>query len=127
LYCIWAFLSEKPAVEDVIFDVMNYGSKSYYNIMKDFQNEKCLANFSLKMLVVRSIEWKPYSVQLKDGIYFAKIDPDSDVLTLIIKHLKETGRRTKWIIYDLRRKYGVYYDLNDAEIVMMDLEHQIIG
>jgi hypothetical protein len=36
------------------------------------------------MLVVRSIEWKPYSVQLKDGIYFAKIDPDFDVLTLIL-------------------------------------------
>jgi hypothetical protein len=26
--------------------------------------------------------------QLKDGIYFAKIDPDFDVLTLIIRHLK---------------------------------------
>jgi hypothetical protein len=28
----------------------------------------------------------------------------------------------KWIIYDLRRKYGVYYDLNEVEIITMDLD-----
>jgi predicted lipoprotein len=39
--------------------------------------------------------------QLKDGIYFAKIDPILcfDVAQSILKQIS----RSKWIIYDLRR------------------------
>lgn len=59
---------------------------------------------------------------LRDGIYFAKIEPDFDVLTLIIKHFKNRYQDQKWLIYDLRRKYGVYWDLNTTEVVSIDLD-----
>jgi probable DNA metabolism protein len=58
---------------------------------------------------------------LKDGIYFARIDPDFDVLTLIIKHFKSRYQDQQWMIYDLRRKYGAYYDLQNVEIITLDL------
>jgi hypothetical protein len=55
-----------------------------------------------------------------------KIDPDFDVLTLIIKHFKKSLQDPKWIIYDLRHKYGVYYDLNDRNCDD-GFRHQIVG
>jgi len=125
-YIIYAFLSEKTGVENVIFDVINYSVKNpTINIMKDFANESVLQISQLTKNVGREKHRMEAFIrfeQLKDGIYFAKIDPDFDVLTLIIRHFKNRYQDQKWIIYDLRRKYGVYYDLKDAEIVMMDLD-----
>ena len=59
---------------------------------------------------------------LKDNVYFAKIDPDFDVLTLLIPHFKNRYQDQKWLIYDLRRKYGVYYDLETVTIVTLDFD-----
>lgn len=53
--------------------------------------------------------------QLKDGVYFAKIAPDFNVLPLIFRHFKERYKDQQWIIYDETRKYGIFYDLENAE------------
>lgn len=46
-----------------------------------------------------------------DDIYFAPISPDYNCLSLIINHFKERFADQKWIIYDIKRDYGFYYDL----------------
>lgn len=123
---IYAFLSEKPGIEDVLFNVINYSVENpKLNILKDFANDNVLQIVQLTKSVGREKHRMEAFVrfeQLKDGIYFAKIDPDFDVLTLIIRHFKNRYQDQKWLIYDLRRKYGVYYDLKDIEIVSMDLD-----
>ena len=123
---IWAFLSEKIGVENIIFNVINYAVQNpTVNIMKDFSNDSVLQISQLTKNVgceKHRMEAFIRFEQLKDGIYFAKIDPDFDVLTLLIKHFKNRYQDQKWIIYDLRRKYGVYYDLNEVEIITMDLD-----
>ncbi|MGM8362309.1 TIGR03915 family putative DNA repair protein [Flavobacterium sp. ARAG 55.4] len=122
---IYAFLSEKPGIEDVLFNVIHYSVENpKLNILKDFANDNVLQVVQLTKSVGREKHRMEAFVrfeQLKDGIYFAKIDPDFDVLTLIIRHFKNRYQDQKWLIYDLRRKYGVYYDLKDIEIVSMDL------
>ena len=123
---IYAFLSEKQGIEDVLFNVINYAVENpKVNIMKDFANEAVLQISQLTKNVGREKHRMEAFIrfeQLKDGIYFAKIEPDFDVLTLIIRHFKNRYQDQKWLIYDLRRKYGVYYDLKDIEIVSMDLD-----
>ena len=123
---IYAFLSEKPGIEDVLFNVINYSVENpKLNILKDFANDNVLQIVQLTKSVGREKHRMEAFIrfeQLKDGIYFAKIDPDFDVLTLIIRHFKNRYQDQKWLIYDLRRKYGVYYDLKDIEIVSMDLD-----
>lgn len=123
---IYAFLSEKPGIEDVLFNVINYSVENpKLNILKDFANDNVLQIVQLTKSVGREKHRMEAFVrfeQLKDGIYFAKIDPDFDVLTLIIRHFKNRYQDQKWLIYDLRRKYGVYYDLKEIEIVSMDLD-----
>jgi len=46
-----------------------------------------------------------------NGLYFAVITPDFNVLPLISDHFKNRYADQKWLIYDKRRQYGLYYDL----------------
>lgn len=47
----------------------------------------------------------------RGGIYFAAIEPDFNVLPLINSHFKSRYADQKWIIYDLKRNFGIAYDL----------------
>lgn len=58
--------------------------------------------------------------KLKDDIYYAGLEPDFNVLPLLIKHFKNRYADQKWLIYDIKRKYGIYYDLHDVEYISMD-------
>jgi probable DNA metabolism protein len=57
----------------------------------------------------------------KDGLYFASIEPDFDVLPLISKHFNSRYADQKWVIYDLKRNYGLYYDLEKVDIINISL------
>ncbi|MFN8364013.1 MAG: DUF4130 domain-containing protein [Cloacibacterium normanense] len=52
---------------------------------------------------------------LQDEVYFAKIEPDFNVLPLIRKHFKERYADQKWMIFDLKRHYGIFYDLKEVQ------------
>lgn len=52
-----------------------------------------------------------------DNIYFAEIEPDYNVIPLIAGHFRRRYADQEWIIYDKRRKYGIYYDLQKVEEV----------
>ena len=127
---IYAVLSEKVGVEDLLFKVINYAvANKNQNVMKDFSNDAVLQVSQLTKSVGREKHRMEAFIRfelLKDGIYFAKIDPDFDVLTLIMNHFKNRYQDQKWLIYDLRRKYGVFYDLKNVEIVSLDLDLKLI-
>lgn len=46
----------------------------------------------------------------KDGTYFAIIRPDYNVVPLIVPHFEDRFADQPWIIYDIRRSYGCYYN-----------------
>ena len=58
--------------------------------------------------------------QLKDGLYFATIEPDFNVLPLITPHFADRYADQHWLIYDTRRSYGIYYDLTQTQEVYFD-------
>ena len=45
----------------------------------------------------------------------AIVQPDFNVLPLIEKHFRERYADQRWLIYDVRRKYGLYYDLQTVD------------
>ena len=53
----------------------------------------------------------------KDELYYAIIQPDFNVLPLIEKHFR--------LIYDVRRKYGLYYSLQTVEEVQINFAENI--
>lgn len=55
------------------------------------------------------------------GLFFAVIAPDFNVLPLIVKHFADRYRDQHWLIFDKRRNYGIYYDLQSVEEVKISL------
>ncbi|NDV66746.1 TIGR03915 family putative DNA repair protein [Bacteroides sp. 224] len=65
----------------------------------------------------------------EDGTFFAPIEPIYNSLPLSIEHFKDRFADQKWIIYDLKRGYGFYYDLQTVTEVSFNSKetHLITG
>ena len=55
-----------------------------------------------------------------DELFHATIEPDFDVLPLIVAHFTKRYADQRWLIYDKRRGYGLYYDLTRTDIVQFE-------
>ncbi len=55
----------------------------------------------------------------RDNMYVAAIDPDHDVVKLLSSHFRARFSDRHWLIYDTRRKYGIYYDMKSVQEVSM--------
>lgn len=120
---LYAYSSESETMEHIISNVIFYAiSYPGKNILNDYSNPFVLQLSKLVKSVGREKHRMEAFVRfelLKDNIYFAKINPDFNVLPLITAHFKERYQDQKWIIYDEKRKYGIYYDLNEITIISL--------
>ncbi len=64
-----------------------------------------------------------------DGTYFAAFEPAYNVLSLTIRHFKDRFCDMRWLIYDVKRQYGYYYDLKTVEEVTFETKeaHLVSG
>lgn len=64
-----------------------------------------------------------------DGTYFAAMESLYDVLPLTIPFFKDRFADQCWLIYDLKREYGYYYDLKEVLEVRFEKkeEHLLSG
>ena len=61
----------------------------------------------------------------KDQIYFASIEPDFNVLPLISSHFKKRYADQEWLIYDVKRHYGISYNLKEVSVVDFEFHNQL--
>lgn len=119
----YAFLSEQTGVEAILLDYIRYAFSQKGTVDKDFSHPSILKIAQIAKSVGREKHRMEAFVRFrltKDDIYFANIEPDFNVLPLIEKHFKRRYADQKWVIYDIKRGYGIYYDLDKVEIINMD-------
>ncbi|MFD1062172.1 TIGR03915 family putative DNA repair protein [Winogradskyella litorisediminis] len=119
----YSFLSEQPQIENVILNYIKQVFSSSKNIESDFANPSVLKLSKTAKSVGREKHRMEAFVRFrltKDEYYFASISPDFDVLPLISKHFKNRYADQKWIIYDIKRKYGLKYDLKTLDIISFE-------
>lgn len=124
----YAFLSEEPGVEIKIYDMLKYIFSSNQKADKDFTHPSVLDIAKLAKQVGREKHRMEAFVRFrltKDDIYFAVIEPDFNVLPIITKHFRSRYADQRWLIYDLKRKFGVHYDLEKTEYVSIELPEDI--
>lgn len=124
----WAFLSEAPGMEMQIFDMLQYIFSSKLQVDKDYTHPSVLHISKLAKQVGREKHRMEAFVRFRltrDEIYFAVIEPDFNVLPIITKHFRSRYADQKWIIYDMKRKFGVFYDLNKTEYISIELPEDI--
>jgi probable DNA metabolism protein len=121
----YSFLSERSDMERTLLayaqHVFDQG-----NVAGDYGNDAVMQVSKIAKSVGREKHRMEAFVRFrltKDNIYFATIEPDFNVLPIILKHFKSRYADQEWIIYDLKRKYGIRYDLEKVEEVQFDFEN----
>lgn len=118
---LWmSWLSETEIIDDTILGVIKYGVEMKQNVLGDFGNLHVLDLQKITKSVGREKHRMEAFVRFqltKDDIYFSIIEPDFNVLPLIISHFKDRYADQKWCIYDAQRHYGIYYDLEKVEFI----------
>ena len=113
------YLSELPAEEDnmvgyirYMFDTAVPDAGNFY-VMHTEQLSKKVYKEKHRMESLVSFQLT------KDNIYYAIISPDYNVLPLMVRHFKEHYGDQYWLIYDQRRRFGIYYNLQHVETVRL--------
>ncbi|KFF10257.1 DNA metabolism protein [Chryseobacterium soli] len=113
------FLSEDPLLEQLILSAIKQSIQHpTENILQNYADDDILAISKICKSVDRERHRMTAFVRfekMQDNVFFAKIDPDFNVLPLIRKHFKDRYQDQKWMIYDLRRNYGILYDLETCD------------
>ncbi|MEO6289161.1 MAG: TIGR03915 family putative DNA repair protein [Ginsengibacter sp.] len=119
------FLSEIKDIENVLFRYIAYALQSKNYIASDYSHPDVLLVHQTNKKVHREKHRMEAFVRFqctKDQLYYAIIQPDYNVLPLISNHFEKRYADQRWLIYDIRRKYGLYYDLNKVDEVSMTFE-----
>lgn len=121
----YAFLSEHPSVENTLLQSMQYIFSTDEHVASDYTHAPTLTISKLAKNVSREKHRMEAFVRFKltkDAIYFANISPDFNVLPLLIKHFKSRYADQQWLIYDLKRNYGLYYNLDKVTVVQLEFD-----
>ena len=122
-----SFLSELPGIDDVLFRYVQYVMSSKHGVENDYGHPDVLMVQQLSKKVSRERHRMTAFVRFqltKDGLYYAIIQPDYNVLPIILTHFKERYADQQWLIYDSRRKYGLHYDLQEVTEVIIDFNER---
>ncbi|MFP4025440.1 MAG: TIGR03915 family putative DNA repair protein [Thiohalospira sp.] len=112
-----SFLSEMQGIEMIIYDYIKLIVETDYNVELDFSQDAVLKINNIQKKVGKESQRVLMFVRFQktvDEIYYASFDPKYNVIPLTVNHFKNRFANQKWIIFDTRRKYGFYYDLENV-------------
>ena len=90
---------------------LNFGDEDVMELSKTFK--KVQNEYSRMKQFVRF-------QKTQDGMFFAAIEPLYDVLPLCTDFFQDRYADQQWILYDIKRNYGIFYDLKQTQIVKFD-------
>lgn len=124
-----AYLSEIKGVENTLLNYMQLVFSKEFHIASNYSNPEVLKITQVAKMVTREKHRMEAFVRFeltKDNIYVSTVEPDFNVLPLIAPHFKDRYADQKWLIYDIKRAYGLYYNLKNLEIITFEVENQFI-
>lgn len=125
-YC--SYLSEIPEAYNHLFHFACYIFNSSPGAENNYGNEHVIALSKYAKSVEREKHRMEAFIRFQktgEGMFYCGIDPDFNVLPLISGHFKNRYADQQWIIYDLKRKYGLHYDLNTVSEVTINFTNGI--
>lgn len=117
------FLSELPGIENTICQFIRQAFDTKASPEHAYANSDVLRISQVERMVHREKHRMEAFIRFQltgDNLYFANIEPDFNVLPLIAKHFKRRYADQRWLVYDLKRRYGIYYDLESVSEVTLN-------
>ncbi|ALW87151.1 DNA metabolism protein [Hymenobacter sedentarius] len=117
------FLSEQPDRELLIFRYVDLALRTPVDISTNYADASVRRVQHLAQQMFREKHRMEAFVRFEkttDDLFHATIEPDFDVLPLIAAHFTKRYADQRWLIYDRRRHYGLYYDLTRTDVVQFE-------
>ncbi len=94
------------------------------SLPKIFENHNFLRISKIPEHIHRNnIEWKLIRFQqTKCEICLPLYKPTFNVLPLILKHFESRYSDQKWIVYDLKRNFGLFYNLQETSYIIFNFK-----
>lgn len=123
--CWQCFLSEIPGMENTLLTYFRYAFSGKEGMELDYGHPAVLEVVQTARKVWREKHRMEAFVrfrQLRDGLFFANVEPDYNVLPLIVPHFRSRYADMDWLIYDLKRRYGIYHDKRSGKVGEVQLD-----
>lgn len=118
-----AHMAEMENEDNAIVGFIRYVFDTDVNVEEDYGNKYVMRLSEILKMVRREKHRMEAFIRfqkLKDDTFYAAIEPDFNVLPLLIRHFKNRYTDQKWIIYDIKRRYGIHYNLHDTQYISLD-------
>ncbi|NEW81241.1 MAG: DNA metabolism protein [Mariniphaga sp.] len=118
-----AFLSGEAGIEMALLNFIRMAFASPVHIEGNFGDMDVLMVRKAARRVMQEARRMLQFIRFQrtlDDIYFAPISPDYDVIAMTLKHLKARFADQLWLVYDLKRDYGFFYNLKSVEEVTLN-------
>lgn len=119
----YAYLSESSDALQQLFEFARYVFDNDKGAAANFGNNAVQAVYRWAKMVSRERHRMKAFIRFQEtaeGTFYAPVEPDFNVLPLIATFFRDRYADQKWIIYDIRRKYGLYYDLETVTEVTFE-------
>lgn len=114
----YAFLSEEAGIETVVFYFVKY-VLAYADDAESYVDRNVLViKQAAKKVSAEKQRFRAFVRlnKLSNGLFYAMIEPDYNILPLIAPHFIKRYTGEDWLIYDVKRKYGIRYNKDSREV-----------
>lgn len=126
-----AWLSEVEGCDELLFRYICKAINSKISIETNFGDSDVLQLHQIARKVSHEGHYLEMFIRFQkaaDNIFFAPVSPRYNALPLVIEHFTDRFADQKWVIYDIKRRYGYFYDLNTTvEITLTEDNHLLSG
>lgn len=115
-----SWLSEEDDVDNLIYRYICKTFRSESSIELNFGDADVLALNQVTRRVLYEQQRLKQFIRFQkssDGTYFAALEPRYNVLPLAVDHFCDRFSDQAWLIYDIKREYGYYYNMKSVERV----------
>ncbi|MGB3467992.1 MAG: TIGR03915 family putative DNA repair protein [Cyclobacteriaceae bacterium] len=116
-------LTEIKGAEMHIYGMIRHALANVKNIETDYRNQHVSEVSKLSKKVNKEVHRMHAFVRFQktaDDMYVATITPDYDVIPLIGNHFEQRYKDQEWLIYDIKRGYGLHYDFKKVSVIQLN-------
>jgi probable DNA metabolism protein len=116
------FLSEDSKAIQASFDIIQELFRGKEQLLQNYGDEKVLYFSKILGMVSRERHRMKAFVRFQkssNGMFYAMVEPDYNVLPLISGFFQKRYADQVWLIYDVKRNYGLWYDKHAVSEVQL--------
>ncbi len=120
-----AFLSEAPGIEMVVYRYLLLGRDAGESIDRMLTHDLVLPVRKLAQKVrseAHRMKGFVRFMQVREGFYYARLEPDHNILPLIAPHFTDRFSDQDWIIHDTRRGRAIIHDSSRKKWVPVEMD-----